>query len=281
VVLATTPRERGRFFGLRIVWFGTGGLLGGVFAARALHALETPLNFGLSIAVGGALILLATAWFSLYRDDAGAETAPRPSLVACLTDVWEIARRRRTFLIFLLAASLFVLAQGPFAFLALFIKERLQADDTLLGRLSAVFAVCSMTLALATGYAGDRFGHRTTFQWGLIAYAGGLALALAGHTPPVLFTAYFVASTSSPVWQVAAFNLALECSGEKDAARVYAGLSLVSAPLRIVGPLGAGAGIDRWGYSPVIAGALLLSLAGWALSVLWLRTPWRKEQDPL
>lgn len=262
VVASSTPRERGWFFGLRIVWFGLGGLLGGLLAAPVLRALPVPQNFGLSIFVGATIILTATAWFARFRDAPTPDDTPHPSLLACLTDVGHLARQRRPFLLFLLATSLFVMAQGPFAFLALFIKERLHAGDALLAHLGFLFAASTMIFALVVGRLGDRFGHSVPFVGGLLLYAFGLGAVLLGSSAPTVLLAYFLASTCSPVWQIAAFNLGLECAGHVEAARIYAAINLTSAPWRVLGPLLAGAAVDRWGYPVVFATAALLSLVG-------------------
>jgi len=268
IIASISPRERGWFFGLRLAWFGVGGLLGGALVSPVLRALPSPLNFGLGMLLGGSFILLATLWFARFKDKPHPEEGERPPLRACLADVWLLARRRRIFLIFLAATCLFVLAQGAFAFLALFIKERLNAGDTFLGQLNLVFMACSLGLGLALGRAGDRFGHRSTFLLGLALYIAGIAGTLTGQSAPVLLAAYFMAAAFSPTWAVSVFNLGYECAGVSDPARVYAGMSLVSAPLRIIAPLAAGAAVDGWGYPPVLIIAALLAGLTLALGLL-------------
>ncbi len=268
IVDSIEPRERGWFFGLRLVWFGVGGLLGGMVAGPVLRALPSPGNFGLSMLFGCAFILVATFWFARFRPVAKPEPDARPALLDCLTDVWHLALRRRQFLMFLLGACVFVLAQGPFTFLALFIKERLNAGDAILGRLSAVFMACGLVSSLAMGYAGDRFGHRRAYMTGVALFGVGLACALVLQSEAGLYLAYFLAAAYNAAWAVPAFNVGYECSGEPDAARVYAGISLVVAPLRIVGPIGAGAAVDHWGHAPVFAGAILLSALALVLVAL-------------
>lgn len=267
VVGSTTARDRGWFFGLRIVWFGLGGLLGAALATPLLRAVAAPHNFALSMAAGALFILSATVWFTRFCDDSKPDPGLRPSLGECLTDVWRLARLHPHFLLFLVAACLFVLSQGPFAFLALYIKGRLAAGDGILARLGALFAVCSMIFALLLGRAGDRFGHRSTFLFGIVCYALGVGWMMVATSLPGLFAAYFLASIFSPAWQVSAFNLGYECAGEVDAARVNAGIALVTAPLRIIGPVAAGAALDRWGYPTVFTVTVAVAVVSLLLAL--------------
>ena len=95
---------------------------------------------------------------------------------------------------------------------------------------------------------------------GVGLYAVGLCAALASASPSALLAAYFVAASCAPAWAVSGFNLGLELSKEPDPARVYAGVSLVAAPLRILGPPSAGAAVDRWGHPPVLALGMMVTL---------------------
>lgn len=268
VIVESVPkRERGWFFGLRQICFGLGGIVGGAFAVYALRALPAPANFGLSILIGAVLLMLATAWFSQFRYVAQADPGKRPPLLSCLVDVAHLARRRRSFLIFCVVTALFVLAQGPFAFLALYIKESLRAGDGLYGKLGFLTMASSLVFAFLLGRIGDRLGHRRTLMAGFFLYALGLVVALAGTSPSPLLAAYFLAAICGPAWAISGFNLGFECSDEPDPARVYAGVSLVSAPLRIIGPPAAGAAVDHWGCSAVLTAAAGLALAALLLLV--------------
>ncbi len=268
VVESIPDKERGWFFGLRLVWFAVGGLLGGLFAGPVLRAIPAPRNFGLSVGVGAILLLLSTLWFGRFRDHPAPAKDKRPGIFDCLLDVVRLAARRRGFLLFLIAACLLVAAQAPYAFIALEIKRRLGAGDALLGHLSAVAMASSLVFALAMGYAGDRFGHRRAFIAGLLLYAVGLVGSLGVASPFALMAAYFVASVTNPTWGVAAVNLGLECAREPDPARVYAGIALVTAGLRIIGPPLAGAAGDRWGCPPVFAAAALLCVLAALVALL-------------
>ncbi|HPT99781.1 MAG TPA: MFS transporter [Armatimonadota bacterium] len=261
VIVESVPKgERGWFFGQRQICFGLGGIIGGVFAVHALCALPAPANFGLSIFIGALLLMLATIHFSRFEYVAQGDPGKRPPLLSCLVDVYHLARRQRSFLLFCAVTALFVLAQGPFAFLALYVKDVLHAGDGLYGKLGFLTMASSLVFAFLLGRAGDRAGHRRAFMMGVSLYAVGLVLMLVGASSTLLLGAYFLAAICGPTWAVCGFNLGYECSDEPDPARVYAGVSLVSAPLRIIGPPAAGAAIDQWGHAAIIAGAAGLAL---------------------
>lgn len=269
VIVESVPKgERGWFFGQRQICFGLGGIIGGAFAVHALRALPTPANFGLSILIGALLLLLATIYFSRFNYVAQGDPGKRPPLLSCLVDVYHLACRRRRFLLFCVVTALFVLAQGPFAFLALYIKDVLHAGDGLYGKLGFLTMASSLVFAFLLGRAADRVGHRRTLMAGICLYAVGLVIVVAGASPTLLLGSYFLAAICGPVWAVSGFNLGFECSDEPDPARVYAGVSLVSAPLRIIGPPAAGAAVDQWGHVAIIIGAAGLALLALLLLAL-------------
>lgn len=259
------PRERGWFFGLRFVCAGTGGLIAGGAASRVLGWLCPPQSFGLSILVGGAIIVIATLWFSRFRPGERAACEPRLSVAECFGVVVRIARGNRRFQLFLAAISLCVLMQGIAVFVVLSIRTRLHAGDSVLGWLGSIELGAWVVFALLLGRIGDRLSYRAAFGAGIALYLAALATVQFGSGQLVLFAGYFLASVLGPTIAVVGFHLGYACSGETNVEQVYSGISVAEAPCRIAGPMLAGVLVQTSGYTPVLvcaaaAGVIVLVL---------------------
>ena len=101
---------------------------------------------------------------------------------------------------------------------------------------------------------------------GICLYAVGLVIVVAGGIAHAASGFLLPGRHLRAVWAVSGFNLGYECSDEPDPARVYAGVSLVSAPLRIIGPP---ARALQW-----ISGAMSLSSSARPASLSWRFCSW-------
>jgi hypothetical protein len=102
----------------------------------------------------------------------------------------------------------------------------------------------------------------------------GLAVALASiglgtlgcllfHERALLLFCYFLAAAWMPAQFVSATDLGLRLAPDAPPAELFATMMAVMAPARILGPVLAGALIDRGGYPP----ALLAAVACAALAI--------------
>lgn len=269
---ATTPSRRGRFFGLRAVALGCGGILGGEFAARLLRSTPPPHNFGWSLTVGGLLYVLSLGSMMFYR-----EVPARPAPLA--TRAFGAYFRERIlgqarsagFKAYLAAVILFSTAACGFPFLALLLKERLADGDELFGTLGALFMGCNLLLSWVLGTICDRWGARFGFAFTLLLYAAGVAGCLCLEGRAALYAAYLVAGVWLPGQLVAVTDLALRLAARSSAAEVTATMMLAMTPSRILGPIAVGAAIDRWGYGVALGACAASALL--ALVALWWSRP--------
>ena len=260
-VEASTPQDRGRFFGLRIMCLGLGGLVGAPGPKFLLRHFPAPESYGLCFLFGGLILIAASSWFSLIKDCPDQSAPPRQGLRHYLRENAGALVRNRVFVEFLLSFSLFCAAQASFTFLALYLKRKLgYSGDEFLANLNFAYIACLLTMSLLFGVLADRFGPALAYGAAIVCVAVGFLTALCG--PASFFcalAAYFLASCWVPGSWATGYNLAVRAAPQVKPVVVAATISLTISPVRIFAPLIAGSVIDRLSYTPVFWGSIGLA----------------------
>jgi MFS family permease len=262
VVHAVEPEWRGRFFALRTVLLGIGGILGGAGAELILRLLPSPANFGASIFGAGMLYAGSTMSLLFYRE----RVAPPPPI---REPFLAYARRSLVPLImdprfgaFLAAGSCFGLAVAGYSFLAMVVRDRLQESDRIFGTLGAVMMAANLLTSGVVGWVCDRFGSRTAAVLTLVSVAAGILGCIYLSAKPTLMLAYFLAATWQAGMFIAFTALGLDLaarSGRSSAspAEVTALMMATMAPARMIGPVAIGGALEQFppqGVLPIAAG---------------------------
>ena len=249
---AVAPHQRGRFFGIRCVCLGIGGILGGQIAGWALQSGQAPLNFGLSILLGGLAFIVSTYAMLFYRERPAAPPPPRGGFGAFLTDRILPHLRRRDFRYYILATILFTIAASVVPFLGLFLKQRLQETDRFFGVLGSLFMGSNLVMSWLLGAACDRWGSRVGLALAIGVFIVGLAGCLLFHDRTALLVSYLLVSIWLPGQLVAATDLLLRLAAESPASEVTATYMLTLAPARTLAPILIGFALDRLADPAVI-----------------------------
>lgn len=277
VTAATTPAGRGRFFGLRAVLLGLGGILGGELASRVLRAGPAPFNFGWSFLIGGLAYLFSVTAMLFYRERTEVEAPPvRGGFREFVSQRMLGYARQEDFRAYLVAVVLFSIAACGFPFLSLLLQERLGASDRLFGTLGALFMGCNLVMSWLLGAVCDRWGSRRGFALTLVLFTLGVLGCLTLQERYALYAAYLLASAWMPGQLVAVTDLALRLASRSAPSDVTATMMVAMAPARILGPVLVGAAIDRWSYGPALGGCLVAAVA--ALGALWWGRPGSRSE---
>lgn len=264
VVSAAPPVLRGRFFGLRVVFLGLGGIVGGVLAEQLLKAAPVPMNYGVSFVVGGLLYVASTQALHACRPvQPGQESQVKEhpdTFKRFLGETLLPLAARPQFRSFLSAAVIYALAVAVFPFLSLLIRERLHAGEEILGLLGGLVMAANLIFSWLLGALCDRFGSRTSFGVVLIGYVVGLLLCLTLAERTGLLLAYFLTAIWMPGLFVPVTNLALELAArdpERPATAAESTSLLMAAmsPGRIMGPIAVGAALDHFPVTAVFIAA--------------------------
>jgi hypothetical protein len=121
VVGAVPAEQRGRYFGMRMVCLGLGGIAGGTLAEQTLRLAPAPANFGWCFLLGGLLYVASTLCMAFYRDAPEKEEPDPPpsSFRSFLAERMLPQMREGAFPSYLLAVVFFSLGSCGFPFLAL------------------------------------------------------------------------------------------------------------------------------------------------------------------
>jgi len=268
VVASVSLQQRGRYFGLRAVCLGLGGILGGALTGVLLHFAATPLDFGYCFLAGGLLFGGSTLVLLFYRDDPAPGAARHGSFGDFLRERIVPLVRREQFRWYLISISCFALAACGLPFLPLLIKEKLGATNAIYGWLGGLAMGSTLIMPWMLGIICDRWGSRRGFVMVLFLYTIGVlgCLFLDGYI--ALFISYLLASIWLPGSIVSMTNLALKLAPDVPTSEVFSTKMVAMAPVQIIGPVLIGAMIDDWSYGP----ALWTCLACVVLSLLAL---WR------
>jgi len=269
IVASVSPEQRGRYFGLRAIFLGLGGVIGGQLSAIALGLGVAPYNFGLSFIIGGVLIFIST--FTLFGfHDRSVAIEERPlNFRSFLAERITPLLRHDAFRMYLIAMTFFTLAAGSFSFLGLLLKVKLHETDRVFGLLATLLWFSTVTMSWVLGFICDRWGSRLALALAMLSLCAGVLGCLFLHDRYALLACYMLAASWSAGGIVAATDLALKITKGVPTAEVIATKMVALSPAQILGPIGTGAAIDAWGYQPVLltsAGLILLALAALGLS---------------
>lgn len=246
VVSSVPEHQRGRYFGLRAIAFGAGGILGGLLCRQVLSLAPAPHNYGLVFIVGAAIISGSTFSLCLYRDNPGDASERAPSFFHFFKGrLWPLIRDRH-YRRFLLALLFFGFAMSAFPFLSPFIKNKLHETDGFIGVLSALSMGCNLVMSIILGVACDRWGAKRGFVLGFLLYSLGLLGCLLLHDRAGLLVAFVLAAIWLPTLIIVVANLAIDLAPGRPIHEVMAIKTLIVATTQFIGPILQGTLIDLW-----------------------------------
>jgi MFS family permease len=266
VVASVSLKQRGRYFGVRGLCVGLGGIAGGALTGVALYLAPTPRDFGYCILAGGLLFAGSTFVLLCCRDNP-APAERHASFRDFLCERIIPLVRRKQFRWYLISISCFALAACGLPFLPLLIKEKLHASEDIYGWLGGLAMGSNLVIPWILGIICDHWGSRRGFMAVLLLYTIGVlgCLFLEGYT--ALFISYLLASIWLPGSIVSMTNLALKIAPDVPTSEVFSTKMVSMAPAQILGPVLVGAAIDHWSYGPALWACV--GCVALALIALW------------
>jgi MFS family permease len=274
VYRAVPDHQRGRFWGIRSMAFGLGGVLGSLGVDMIFVRQASPERFHTAFLVSGMLFLVAVASFALYRDrnpeaDSGAE---QQALSAQLGGVVKRILANRPLLVFLLVEALLATSFGGFALYAGYIRRTLGETERVLGPLTQALWVSNCVVGPVIGWWGDRFGYRTAMMAFIGCFALGTILLVWPHGSFWYYlVAYFLTSVWVPGIIVVSFNLAQACAGDLRPAETMVAMSVALMPIRLLSPVLIGWLMDMGLASAALSLCAALAIAAVLVLVFYLK----------
>jgi MFS family permease len=259
--------RRGRLQALRNV---TGGAIAAAlawFAGRYLIQRNV-LGNGYSTTFLLAFVLTSlglTALRLLMREPEPPTVREKARLVDRIRDFPALFAADRSFAFFMLAQTLATAGRVAAPFYILFAGHSMALDGANLGLVSLAFLGADTVTNMGWGFAGDRFGFRSTFIASLLLWIaatvllvvapmfpgagpgapGGFALGVHG----LIFCAFFGLGAAQSGFQMSSQTMVLEFGVRDDIAMRLALTTTAQGAMSALGPLAGGIIASTLGYS--------------------------------
>jgi MFS family permease len=266
--------SRGRFFGLS----NFGGALLGVFGAQAttwiLARYTFPNNFAYAMLIGFAALLLS--WFFLIqtREPARPPAKERVSHREYWRKLPALLRSDRNFSRYLASRVLMALGRAAaIGLAAVYAVQRWHLPDQQAGVFTTLLLVSQTVFNLLFGYLGDRRGHKISLEWGLLAWASAMGVALLAPTPFWFYFIFVGFGAATAAEMTCGMTILPEFCGPDDRP-TYIGLGNSTTGLfSVIAPLLGGWMAGALGYPALFALSLSLTLISWGMLRWWVREP--------
>jgi MFS family permease len=186
-------------------------------------------------------------------------------------------RADRDFTLFLISRALIVLGNMAVAFVAIYAAEERGLPESLAGRFTAWMLGTQVITTPIWGMIGDRRGHKSALQFGVLCNALATVLALFVTSAPGFYVIFGLLGASSGIFFATTLNMVVEFA--TPAERVtYIGLhGTLIAPATMLAPVIGGWLAEYAGYNPLFVVATICSLAGFILLTWWIRDPRHRQ----
>ncbi|GAB4536572.1 MAG: MFS transporter [Anaerolineales bacterium] len=254
-------RRRGVFFGTQAA---AASLLlsgGAVIAGQVLERGEHQRGFVWCFGLAGVMMMVSYLMLGLTREEARAVPPETSAPLSLVGQSILILRTDRSFGKFLLVRSLLPFGLVGLNFYAVYAATQLQASDTLLGWMTAAFALIQVVTNPLMGWLGDKVGYTRALGIGTLCAAGSAGFAWLAPSAIWLFPAYALAGfANAAAWPlILAMTLTYGSPAEQ---QTYIGLAnTLIAPATLLASLIGGEMANLWGYPVTFAAALVCSLA--------------------
>jgi MFS family permease len=242
------PRRIGLFFGVQAAAANMLMSVGSVVAGFLLERLPTPIDYTLTFIIAGAAMMVSFGFLAVTREPTG----PKPEVAELQRPFWAgvrtIIRRDPNFRWFVVARFLAQFASIAFAFYIVYAVDRFQLGESTAGLMAGVFSVVQIAANPLMGWIGDRWGHRTSMEIGLISAIASAFLAWFAPSPGWFYLVFGLAGMANVALWTIVIAMTLRFGSPRDRP-TYIGLanSLV-APATFLAPVIGGWLADRYGF---------------------------------
>lgn len=236
---------RGRFFGMRSLMLGAGGLVGSLSLYLFIKDPDSADKFHRIFIVTGFFYICSSLSFSRFR----YKETPNPVMmeipvVRSLRQLFSDAWKNRALSVMVAGQVLFFAAvSGGFNLYSDYIQRSL-GDDKLIASLTLASWFGNCVFSVVLGRLSDRFGFRNIFISICLVFSAGTLMLAWPINAWWCIVGYLLCSVWLPGYFVAGFNLVQSYAKGWNPSETMIMHSLALLPARLFSPLLVGWGMD-------------------------------------
>lgn len=214
-----------------------------------------------------------TALALILREPEPPSLRPRMRVSERLRDLPALLRHDRSFMFFILAQTCAVAGRIAAPFYILYARTTIELTGANLGLLSLVYLGADTVSNRLWGYLGDRSGFKSTFVISLVLWIAATLLLLFGHTPALVFLAFFGLGAAQSGYNMSSQTMVLEFGLREDMAMRLAFSSTAEGLMSALGPLVGGLIAAAAGYVVLFVASIGFEVAALAILVPLVAEP--------
>jgi MFS family permease len=225
--------RRGTFFGLQSAAANLLSSGGAVLAGILLDRLPAPWNFAICFLIAGVSMGISFTFLAQTREPAHELEAETVGKRRTLRDYAALVRADANFRWFLLARSLAQVAAMAVNFYTIYAVRRFQMSAEVAGVMTGVLLFAQTVANPILGWAGDRFGHRLVYAFGVLLAALSAALAIIAPDVSWFYLIFALSGVTAVVLWTTSMSLTLDFGTESERP-AYIGLAnTLTAPVSL------------------------------------------------
>jgi MFS family permease len=249
MVAKIIPSEiRGTFLGAQSAVANLLGSLSAILAGLILERFAHPTNFVLCFALASAAMGVSWFFLALTREHEKPPVIPDEISRSFWKDILVILRQQADFRLFILVRSLLAFATLAFAFYTVYAVRIHQVSEARIGLMTGVLLGTQIAANPVMGWLGDRWGHRSILEGGVIACIASAAIAWWAPHPDWFFLVFILVGIGNVAVWTTGVAITLEFGGEADKPTYIGLVNTLVAPSTILAPFLGGWIADRFGY---------------------------------
>jgi MFS family permease len=271
--------RRGRLQALRNI---TGGAIAAGlswFAGRYLIENDVLGNgYGVTFLLAFGLTSLGlTALRVLMNEPEPPTVRPKTTLRTRAKDFPALLRDDRGFLYFMIAQTLAAAGRIAAPFYVLFAQETIELTGENLGYITLAYLGADVATNLIWGFAGDRYGFRSTFIAAMALWIGATALLMGADSMGLILLAFFGLGAAASGFMMSTQTMVLEFGGRDDVAMRLAFSTTAQGIVSTLGPLAGGILAATAGYFTLFATSIVFEAAALLFLIFLVEEPRRRK----
>ena len=236
----TTNRSlRGKFFGIGFAFNSIGALIGGIILKNILEKnIQFPKNFGIGFIILFFSLAIGTFVFYFYKEK--KDDMNEKSLNAFKKEIKEIIMEKTNFHRYLFSRVFYCATLPAMGLYAVYCQNKFNFNISEVGLFTILNVISMGVFSYASGYLGDKYGHKTSMILAYSFHFLAVILALFSKNMFIVYCIFISIGAGQGAFMPSAMNLIYDFAKDKDKKTYMAIIDSFLAPFAILFLLGIG-----------------------------------------